>query len=262
MYKKPENPGFYSLEFIDINWPTNKEKNFFHILRDLTLRGPLSLTSLTHMYVDGKHPYDSVMQTLYRILNGSKHTGSVGMLQRELVVKEGKLFKLSPFGVLYAIHVFHFGKYQIKGHDKISKPVDYSNQKNMKGIFDVIKRNYNYFPLIFENLEYIKASSDLDINHLFDILDHGEMLDSDFYNFYKHNVIMDYNSALNNLIPFVFYFNNINHYFAVNHKAPNIDHDLSLQIQGIHKEILHKMKSNYDHYSFMYDLVCEKSTKK
>ena len=214
MYKNPTDINFRKLNFNNITWDSNKEKNFFQIIKALILRGPLSLNALTTMYIDDEHSFKSTQQIFHRLLNGSKN-GVISLQQKGLIIKDGRLFKLSPLGILYAIHTFHHDKYYIIEKEffanaKISNiTTDFSYQKKALGILDILKKHCNYFPMIFDNLDYIKSHTNLDLNVIFNVISYNSTLNLSLCNFYDFNPVDD-SLDLDKFIPFVFYLANIN----------------------------------------------------
>lgn len=205
IYEYPNDPDFHRLKIPIEDYPSAKDGNFFNILRVFVIRGSTSLTTLVNIHTDGHHPHESIYQIIYRLLNGSANGHNISLQQRELIKKTDRSFELTPFGVLYAIHVFHMDGYYDKEHTVFTEIDDFSYQKNINGIFDIIKKHHNYFPLFFDNLDYIKESKELDINIFFSILDanaafHGYSL----YNFHKFSQ-ENFSLELEKIIPFVFY---------------------------------------------------------
>jgi len=254
-YEYPNDEKFRNLNFMDIDWPSVKDNYFFNILRDLVIRGPLTLTALTNLHVDGSHPYDSVFQTFYRILNGSKNHSDFNLQQRkELIKKNGRSFELTPLGVLYVIHVFHMGKYYDKDHTEYilrnnKKTNDFSYQKNIKGIFDFIKKYYKgYFPLFFDNLDYIKEHKDIDINRFFEILNYNSLIiNEDFYSPYKYDII-DFSKNLKEFIPFVFYYSSAIEHMLHKKKIIKFDDVINNKIHETSNTLIKQIEESLDLY--------------
>lgn len=248
VYEYPVDPNFHLLKIPVIEWPSAKDGNFFNIIRVLAIRGPVSLSFLVNLHVDGDHPYNSTYHIIHRLLNGSKSKSHISLQERGLVSKEGRLYGLTPIGVLYAIHVFHMDKYYDKKHNKLTETDDFSYQKDIDGIFDIIKKHYSYFPLFFENLDHIKESKYIDINIFFKILNPNDtIVGSIFYNFHTFSEKC-FDPELEKMIPFIFYYSaSISHFLHT--KEPfyiekNIAHDLF----KISNDMLKKMKKDLTLY--------------
>ncbi len=243
VYDSPIESNFCLMKFTDLDWPSNKDENFFSILKDLALRGPLSLTSLASNYADSNHPFDSVKQTFFRILNGSKHTGNISMQARELVVKEKRLFKLAPLGVLFVISVFHCNRYYNDENNKYFRADDFSYQKDINGILDNLKKHCNYFPLIFDNLDYIKSHEQIDANVIFDILEPSSpFVDQSFYSFLNFKP----ESEIDSIIPFIFYFSNALKYFSSTNNVIDLKKPILSELKPISKSMMDEMQKQFD----------------
>lgn len=246
IYKYPNDPNFHLLKPVD-DWPSAKSGNFFNLFRVLTIRGKMSLVALSNLHTDGNHPYDSVYQTMYRILNGAKNI-NISLQERGLVSRKGRLYELSPLGVLYAIHVFHMGKYYDEKHTQFTKTNDYSYQKNIDGIFDIIQRHTGHFPLFFDNLEYIKASKDLDINLFFDVIDYVMEHNQSLYNSNPYSEL-DFSEQLEKIIPFVFFHYAIIHQRVRTKEAVKVGGSVAPYLLETSDKLLEKMKEDYNSYS-------------
>ncbi len=246
IYEYPNDPNFHLLKIPVIDWPTAKDDNFFNIIRVLAIRGAISLTALSNLHTDGNHPYDSVFQTLYRLLNGSASGSNISLQRRELVIKRGRLYELSPFGVLYAIHVFHMDKYYNKKHQSTD---DFSYQKDINGIFDIIKKHYDYFPLFFDNLDYIKSSKELDVNIFFNIINPNSTVDNNsLYNFHTF-AASDFSSQIEELIPFIFYHSSAMNSILHSKRPFKFTDSISIELGEISKNMLEKMKGDVKLYN-------------
>ena len=248
IYEYPNDSDFHLLKFTEVDWPTAKDGNFFNIIRILAIRGPISLSGLANLYVDGDHPYDSVYQIFYRLLNGSANKKIISLQTKGVVNKKGNLFLLSPFGVLYAIHVFHMNKYYNKEYNQFTKTDDFSYQKDINGIFDVIKKHYSYFSLFFDNLDYIKENKHLDINIFFNIISSYNILDGhSFYNFYKP-LESDFSSQLEEMIPFIFYHSAAMNNLLHTNKAFKFNNSIISKLSKTSNSILKNMKEDFEIY--------------
>ncbi len=249
IYEYPNDPNFHMLKFTDIDWASPQDSHFFNILRDLVMHGALSLSALTNLHMDIDHPQKSVYQIFYRILNGSHNDSNVSLQKRGIVKKEGRLFKLTPFGVLYAIHVFYGDKYYDKEHNQFTETDDFSYQKNLKGIFDIIKIYYSdYFPLFFDNLNYIRENKDIDINFFFDILDGSRIPSDKFYDFYDFS-ITDFSEKINEIVPFAFYFSTSTSYLIKHKKRLELINSINLKLTIITETIVTEIKEYFNMYN-------------
>lgn len=245
IYQYPDDPNFHHLIISGIDWPTAKDRNFFHIIRILATRGPMSLEALSNLHTDGDHPFDSVYQIFHRVLNGSSDT-NISLQQRGLIIKKGRMYKLSPFGILYAIHVFCMDKYQSTKH-KSTKTSNFSYQKDINGILDIIKKHYNSFSLFFDNLEYIKESSELDINIFFEIINPNSTHNVLWYSFHTF-AESDFSSQLEEIIPFVFYYSAAASHIAHTKEPFKFNDSISTELAKTSSTILENMKNNYEMY--------------
>jgi len=248
IYQYPNDPNFHLLKIPAMDWPTAKDGNFFNIIRVLAIRGAISLTALSNLHTDGNHPYDSVFQIFYRLLNGSVNGSNISLQQRGLIIKRGRLYELSPFGVLYAIHVFHMDKYYDKKHQP-TKTSNFSYQKGIDGIFDIIKKHYDYFPLFFDNLDYIKSSKELDVNVFFDMINPNSIFcNNSLYNFHTF-AASDFSSQLEELIPFIFYYSSAMNNVSYTKKPFKFMNPISGKLEEISDNMLEKMKGDVKLYN-------------
>jgi len=247
-YEYPIDPNFHMLKFSDIDWPTAKDSNFFNIIKDLILRGPMSLSSLVNIHTDSDHPYNSVMQIFYRLLNGSSAGNIMSFQKMEIISKTDRLYKLTPFGVLYAIKVFHMDEYYDSEHNRYSKTQDFSYQKNINGILDILKKHYDYFPLLFDNLDYVKSHKDLDINLIFDMLSPNSIyVNQSLYMFHKFDVI-NFSDELEKIIPFIFYYSSISKQIVHTKKPFKIKDKIKFDLSKISDNLLAKMREDLNLY--------------
>ena len=199
-----------------------------------------SLPKLTKEYMcaeqraDGS--YKSSYEILRRLLNGAD--GEVTSLQSKgLVIRDKKQYMLSPFGVLFAISFFGILErlsiayddtrcyykpdmsYQSKsftfrmldsGYNSNTKRPDGSDitpyQMRLGGILGSIRKHYDYFPLFFEYLDYLREHRDIDVDLFTDILSGDQDISVGYamINF-MHYDRESFNDSLNDMIPLLFY---------------------------------------------------------
>lgn len=248
-YTYPNDPNFHKMNFKEIDWPSVQVSIFYDILRVLAIRGKMSLPALTNLFSDSEHPYDSVYQVFYRVLNGSPKN-KTSLQEMELVKKNGRFFELTSLGVLYSIHVFHSEKYYDDNHDQFMKGDDFSYQKDVKGIFDILKKNYSdCFPLFFDNLDYIKEHKNIDINEFFDIIDYTSIISSTkFYNFYDFSAT-DFLDSIKKIVPFVFYYSTSMIYLMKHRKRLELIKPINMKVSKITYSIVDSMKKYSELYS-------------
>ena len=202
-YTVPDSEKFRKLNLKKIKWPTAKGKNFYYILKELALNGPMTLSKLVDHYPDSKK---STKGVLHRVLNTYKEFDN--NLESYGFISKDKKYQLTTIGLLFVIDLFDCGKYYDSKNNSESKNVDFSYQKDLIGILDILKKNYNYFPLIFNNLDYIKNHKDLDVNVIFKILTkNNSLLFENLFLYYKDDKL-DFNTQLENIVSFMFFFVN------------------------------------------------------
>jgi len=139
-------------------------------------------------------------------------------------------------------------KYYDKEHNQFTEINDFSYQKNIDGILDIIKKHYSYFPLFFKNLDYIKENKDIDINIFFDILQPNYIITGHtFYNFHTFSV-SDFDAEIQKMIPFVFYYSSAISNLIKTKKPIKIIDSISLELSQVSNSMLEKMESDLKLY--------------
>lgn len=171
---------FYDLKLGDVPWPpSNQAKKFYYLIRDLAMRGPMTISAMTRMFEDASHDYKNAYFIIYKLLYGTKLStknggGTDGLIAMGFVVKDGKKFKLSRVGVMYFIGTFSeaFMKLDDFGIDaKNDDPDDLSYQQyTLRDISSITKNYADYFPALFENIEILKQSKYFDMYYIFNTI--------------------------------------------------------------------------------------------
>lgn len=145
-----------------------KVRNFYAILRHLAENGSLTITEIVKLEKTKDKNFDSVYQIIYRVVNGSIKLGMEGLVDRELVVKDGKKYRLREIGIIYCIYAFA-DKELIKKY-KNSKKGYASQVYDPKTILDKLAENYvGVFPLFLDKLSYLKKHQYINVYDIFEI---------------------------------------------------------------------------------------------
>lgn len=202
-YSIPNEKRFQQRKFKQVIWRNIKTKNFSYIIKVLAENGTSTISEIAE-YDDlskNQNKAKNRKGVYSRIIIGSKTDNVVGLITKRLVEedesvlksKPTKTFKLTIFGIFYAIHLFSkkipkihasisFSEYE----DSIFK--DNSDAYSQKSILKAIVENYSdALPLIFGKWDLLKneIKSRLNIITLFahgTFFSHGDFYNSTLYN--------------------------------------------------------------------------------
>jgi len=173
-YHKPKDDNFLVREFDKIKWSNFRIRNFFMIIKILAEKGYCTINEI----IDN----DGLAQTqkdrkkrngVYNILLKGKKGHFQGLIDKGIIeededweIKRKKRYRLSIFGILYAIHLFSRDQ-NYMGYDKQIKYKIKSTTKYKENILEVLVENYSdLVPLIFGNWEFLVSEFGGRVNFL------------------------------------------------------------------------------------------------
>lgn len=161
-----------------------KSRNFAIIIRALAEKGTCTIKDIANNdYFGDKIMLKDPEDTFGRVINGNKTDNSIGLIEKRLVQnsnsnknKRPAKYRLTLFGVFYAIHIF--SSYYLKKHldvefDKEDEPFEVSKNDPVyrpeKTILDTIAKNYlDLLPLIFGKWDFLTKELRSRVNVLVD----------------------------------------------------------------------------------------------
>jgi len=165
-YHIPDSTEFKKREFFEIRWKDSRNKNFLYIMKVLSEHGSVTIGEMTDFdgLSDRKRLKKKRWDTYNRLINGDD--AIEGLRKKRLVMEDGvvlkskytKKYKLSIFGVFYALHLFSDSRH--------------------KSIMTILAKNYqSLLPYIFGKWDFLQKELGREIEILTDLAHRGS---SDF----------------------------------------------------------------------------------
>ena len=179
-YHKPKESNFVARDFDKIEWSNPRSRNFFTIIKVLSENGYCSINEIKDK--DGlsqtkenrkkRHDvYDRLIKGEFNKFTGLLEKGIIEVEDKEnWKTKRNNRYRLSLFGMLYAIHIFSKDHLQDVVNLKYDSQIQYkikSVTKYKKNILDILVENYSdILPLIFGKWEFMISEFGTMVNFL------------------------------------------------------------------------------------------------
>lgn len=161
-YDIPDSDEFKKREFSEIRWKDSRSKNFLHIIKVLSERGSVTIGEMVDHdgLSDRKRLKKKRWDTYNRLINGDDSIE--GLIKKRLVMEDGvvlkskytKKYKLTIFGVFYALHLFSDSRH--------------------KSILTIVAKNYqNLLPYVFGKWDFLQKELGREIEILTDLAHRG-----------------------------------------------------------------------------------------
>lgn len=184
-FQLPKEERFRKRKWEYVRWRNTNSGHFPNIIRVLAEKGNCTIDDIARNYSfpNKKKNLKDLKNAIRRTINGSKADKARGLIEKGLVQKSKSLknkrpskYRLTLFGVFYAIHIF--SDYYLKKHldvkfDKEDESLEvFKNDpayRPEKTILDTIAKNYpDLLPLIFGKWDFLTEELGSRVNALVD----------------------------------------------------------------------------------------------